>query len=129
MAKKGLISLVKDDKIKAVYIHRNAQLDKIGKRVVKLCRENTVDELKELYDRLILVDEDSRMPPEQREAYKKYMPEQCYTEDLDWTTALKYTKDATNLFGAVSLMWLIMPVSFHPGETVSVIRLTWISKL
>lgn len=95
MSKKGLISFVKDDKIKAVYIHRNAQLDKIGKRVVKICKENTVEELKILYDHMTLVDEDTPMTPEQKEAYKKYMPEQFWNEDLDWTTALQYTKDAT----------------------------------
>ncbi len=76
MSKKGIITIVKEDKIKAVYIHRNAQLEGIGKRIVRLCRENTAEELKELYDRLILVDEDMPMTQEQKEAYKKYMPEQ-----------------------------------------------------
>jgi hypothetical protein len=95
MSKKGLISFVKDDKIKAVYVHRNAQLDKIGKKVVRICIENTVEELKKLYDSLILVEEDIPMTCAQIKAYQKYMPEQCWREDLDWTTALKYTKDAT----------------------------------
>lgn len=95
MSKKGLISIVKNDNIKATYIHRNAQLEGIGKRVVRLCKENSLDELNALYDSLILVDEDTPMTQEQKEAYKKYMPEQLYSDQLDWTTALKYTKDAT----------------------------------
>ena len=95
MSKKGLISIVKNDKIKATYIHRHAQLEGIGKRVVRLCKENTLEELNALYDALILVDEDTPMTQEQKEAYKKYMPEQFYSDQLDWTTALQYTKDAT----------------------------------
>lgn len=95
MSKKGLISFVKNDKIKATYIHRNAQLEGIGKRVVRLCKENTLEELNALYDTLILVDEDTPMTQEQKEAYKKYMPEQFYSDQLSWTSALKYTKDAT----------------------------------
>jgi len=82
MSKKGLISIVKNDKVKATYIHRNAQLEGIGKRVVRLCKENTLEELNALYDALILVDEDTPMTQEQKEAYKKYMPEQLYRDQL-----------------------------------------------
>lgn len=95
MSKKGLILIVKNDNIKATYIHRHAQLEGIGKRVVRLCKENTLEELNALYDSLILVDEDTPMTPKQKKEYKKYMPEKLYNDQIDWTTALKYTKDAT----------------------------------
>jgi hypothetical protein len=95
MAKKGLISLIKNDYVKATYIHRHAQLDGIGKRVVRLCRENSIEQLNQLYESLVLVDEDTPMTKEQKQAYRKYIPEQLYTEELDWRTALKYTIDAT----------------------------------
>ena len=95
MAKKGLILIVKNDKIKATYVHRHAQLEGIGKRVVRLCKEKSLEELNDLYEALILVDEDTPMTQEQKEEYRKYIPEQLYSEQLDWTTALKYTKDAT----------------------------------
>ncbi|MDL2258411.1 hypothetical protein LJC42_04580 [Eubacteriales bacterium OttesenSCG-928-K08] len=95
MAKKGCISICKNNYLKVVYAHRNAQLDVLGKKVVKMCTTLGVDGLNELYDKIILVDEDAPMTPEQIQAYKKYMPEQLWKEDLDWSTAIGYTKDAT----------------------------------
>ncbi|MDD3217612.1 MAG: hypothetical protein PHC41_01095 [Lachnospiraceae bacterium] len=95
MTKKGSLAFIKNGKIKAIYCHRNAQLEGFGKRLVKMCKYFTLEELNQLYDYLIPVDEDSPMTEEQKEAYKSYMPEQCWKEDLDWTTALMYTKDPT----------------------------------
>lgn len=95
MSKKGSIIFIKNGKLKVVYSHRNSQMEGLGKRVVRLCRYFTPEEMNQLYDYLIPVDEDTPMTEEQKEAYKEYMPEQCWTENLDWTTALKYTKDPT----------------------------------
>lgn len=95
MSKKGLFMFIKNGKIKAIYCHRNAQLEGLGKRVVRMIKYFDLEELNQLYDYLIPVDEDTPMTPEQIEAYKEYMPEQCWKEDLDWTTALVYTKDPT----------------------------------
>ena len=95
MSKKGSFMFIKNDKIKAVYCHRNAQLEGLGKRVVRMLRYFDREELDALFDYLIPVDEDTPITKEQIEAYKEYMPEQCWKEDLDWTTALIYTKDPT----------------------------------
>jgi hypothetical protein len=51
--------------------------------------------LSALYDNLIPVDEDESMTIEQIEQYKKYIPEQLWKEDMNWTWALAYTKDIT----------------------------------
>lgn len=95
MSKKGSFMFIKNGKIKAVYCHRNAQLEGLGKRVVRMIQYFTMEELEQLYDYLEPVDEDAPMTKEQIEAYREYMPEQCFKEDLDWTTALIYTKDPT----------------------------------
>ncbi len=94
MAKKGVIVLIKDGRQKASYVHRNAELRVMGRRVVAFCRENSVNELCEIYDGITLVNQDDPMTPAQREGYKKYMPEQTWTDDFGWVEALKYTKDA-----------------------------------
>lgn len=95
MSKKGSIIFIKNGKIKEIYCHRNAQYEGLGKRIVRMLRYFTVEELNQLYDYLIPVDEDTPMTEEQKQAYKKYMPEQCWKEDLTWTEALMYTKDPT----------------------------------
>ena len=93
MTKKGIVVLIKDGKQKASYAHRNSQLRSLGRRVVKFCRDYSVDELKTIYDGITLVNQDDPMTSEQREAYKKYMPEETWTDDFGWVEALKYTKD------------------------------------
>ena len=50
---------IKNDKIKAVYCHRNAQLEGLGKRVVRMLRYFDREELDALFDYLIPVDEDT----------------------------------------------------------------------
>ena len=93
-AKKGSINFVKNNYCKVQYVHRGSDLDKMGAKLVKFLRSHTVEELDKLYDSLILVDEDDPMTAEQKEAYKKYIPEQLWSEDLTWTKALAYTKNA-----------------------------------
>lgn len=93
--KKGVIALKKNNQLKVAYSHRNSQLKGLGKRVVKMCNLLGIEGLNALYDQTVLVDEETPMTKEQIEAYKKYMPEQCWKEEMDWQTALVYTKDPT----------------------------------
>lgn len=93
--KKGMLALKKDNYLKVAYAHRNAQPDGVGKKIVKMCQTLGIEGLNDLYDRIILVDEDSPMTKEQVDAYKAYMPEKLWKEDLTWTEALVYTKDIT----------------------------------
>lgn len=95
MEKKGTIILIKNNVIKGIYIHRHAEIKCMGKRLVKLCHAKKTDGLKTLYDKLIMVKEENPMTKEQREAYKRYIPEKYWTNDLTWTQALGYTIDAT----------------------------------
>lgn len=94
MTKKGLLILLKDNYMKGIYCHRNAQPEGFGEKIVKqLCRSYSVEQLKGMYDTLIPVDEETPMTQEQKIAYQKYIPKPLWTEELTWTQALAYTKN------------------------------------
>ena len=114
MSKKGSINFIKNGKLKSVYCHRNAQLDSLGKRLVKFINSKSIDELSLLYDSLILVDEDSPMTKEQIEAFKKYMPAELWREDITWTDTLKYTKDPVKVLSD-GFKYVVDYSSFLPG--------------
>ncbi|GHU07753.1 hypothetical protein FACS1894151_02550 [Spirochaetia bacterium] len=95
MVKKGCLIFRKNGEIKLSYCHRNSHLRGLGRKVVRLCRGQTIEQLNAIFDRLILVEEESAMTAEQREAYKKYVPPENWTEDFTWTMALKYIRDIT----------------------------------
>ncbi len=114
MSKKGILVLRKGGVNKSCYCHRNAQLRALGKKVARFCREHTLDQLSAIYDGITLVDEDDPMTPEQREAYRKYMPEQTWSDDFTWTTALKYTRNVIEPL-ADGFPYLVDYETFIPG--------------
>ena len=91
--KKGVVVFKKDNYLKVLYAHRDSQPDGLGAKVVKLCRELGIDGLNELYDRAILVDEETPMTAEQREMYRPYIPEQLWVDELTWTDTLVRVKN------------------------------------
>ena len=94
MKKKGLLILLKDNYMKGIYCHRNAQPDCFGEKIVRqLCRCFTVKQLSQMYDSLIAVEEEAPMTEEQKLAYQKYIPKPLWTPELTWTQALAYTKN------------------------------------
>ncbi len=54
-----------------------------------------MDKLNRLFDEIIMVDEEEEMTPKQVQAYKNYLPQAYWNENLDWITVLKHTKDPT----------------------------------
>ena len=93
--KKGSIVLKKDNFLKVAYVHRDAQPSGLGKKVVRMCRQLGIQGLNDLYDRTILIEEETAMTAEQREAYRPYIPEQLWKDDLSWTDTLVRVKDVT----------------------------------
>jgi len=91
MQKKGSLMFIKNDRIKALYCHRSAQMEVFGRDIVTMIKHFSREELDALYDYIEMVDEDEPMTPEQIQAYKKYMPAELWKPDLNWTTALRYT--------------------------------------
>lgn len=114
MAKKGILILQKDGVQKASYCHRFSELSGLGKQVVALCRSHTPQQLRELFDGIILVDEDTPMTNEQHMAYRKYMPEQTWVDDCTWTRTLVCTRDITQPI-ADGYPWMVDYSSFPPA--------------
>ena len=94
--KKGVIVLKKNNKLKVTYSHRNSEMRLVGKRTVKWIRSAGVDAISDYYDKVIMVKEEEPMTEEQKETYKKYIPEQIWPEieNMTWQEALAWTKDA-----------------------------------
>lgn len=94
--KKGVIVLKKNNTLKVTYSHRNSEMRLVGKRVVKWIKQAGTEALSDYYDRVVMVKEEDQMTEEQRESYKKYIPEQLWPEvsKMTWSEALAWTKDA-----------------------------------
>lgn len=94
--KKGCIVIKKNNKLKVTYSHRNSEMRLVGKRVVKWIKTAGIDAISDYYDKVQLVKEEDPMTDEQRESYKKYIPEQLWPEvpNMTWPEALAWTKDA-----------------------------------
>jgi len=122
MTKKGLFGFQKNGVRKVTYSHRDSHLKGLGRKVVRLCRNYSLDQLNKLYDELILVEEDDNMTEDQKQVYKKYLPPECWNEELDWTSVLKYSRDITapildgfkylieygSFFGSMRCRWIYM---------------------
>lgn len=96
--KKGVIVFKKNNQLKVTYSHRNSEPALIGKRLVKWINNVGIDAISAYYDKVELVKEEAPMTEEQKEAYKKYIPEQLWPEieHMDWSEALAWTKDAVS---------------------------------
>mgnify|MGYP004460091763 FL=1 len=96
--KKGVIVLKKNNTLKVTYSHRNSEMRLVGKRTVKWIRSAGVDAISDYYDKVIMIKEETPMTEEQKESYKKYIPEQLWpeTEHMTWQEALAWTKDAVS---------------------------------
>ena len=94
--KKGCIVIKKNNKLKVTYSHRNSEMRLVGKRVVKWIKTAGIDAISDYYDKVQLVKEEDPMTDEQKESYKKYIPEQLWPEipNMTWPEALAWTKDA-----------------------------------
>ena len=91
--KKGVIVFKKNNKLKVVYSHYDAQYDGLGEKVVAMCRELGLQGLNDLYDRLVMVDEETPMTEEQKAGYKPFIPAKVWTDDITWTQTMIYTRN------------------------------------
>ena len=120
MTKKGLLVFRKNGVEIAAYSHRDSHLRGLGRKVVRLCRYFSVDELNKLFDGIILVNDNDEMSSEQIIAYKKYLPEENWNENLDWCSVLKYCRDITAPL-KYGLLYMVNYISFRGS-----LRCRWI---
>ena len=93
--KKGCIAMKKDNYLKVTYSHRNSEMPLLGAKVVEWIRAAGSDAISEYFDKVRVIREEDPMSPEQIESYNKYLPKELRTDDLTWTKALAWTKDAS----------------------------------
>ena len=92
--KKGCIVLKKGNFLKVTYSHRNSEPEGIGTKLVKWIQKDGPEAIAKYFDEVQVIREEDPMTPEQVESYKKYIPEQLWKDDLTWTEALAWTKNA-----------------------------------
>ena len=109
MGTRGCYGFRKNGIDKLTYNHYDSYPDYLGKIMVNFCKETSLDEMNEIFDRLILVDEGGKPTPEQIEECKKYYdgsvsrqtPEDWYCllrnaqgEPKEYKNGLRYMTDA-----------------------------------
>lgn len=95
MTTKGLFGFRKNGVQKVTYCHRESYPGGLGSKVVAFCRSTSIEKMNELFEVIIMVDDEEKMTPQQVQAYKNYLPQEYWNENLDWNTVLKYSKDPT----------------------------------
>lgn len=92
--KKGCIVLKKNNYLKVSYSHRNSQMQGLGAKLVGWIRDAGAQSISDYFDRVQVIREEDPMTQEQRESYRKYVPEKLFRDDMTWSQALAWTKDA-----------------------------------
>ncbi|MBR6114046.1 MAG: hypothetical protein IKQ10_02580 [Oscillospiraceae bacterium] len=92
--KKGSIVLKKNGFLKVTYSHRNSEPEGIGAGLVQWIRSAGAASVSAYFDRVNVIREEDPMTDEQRENYRKYVPETLWKPDMTWTEALAWTKNA-----------------------------------
>lgn len=95
MPTKGLFGFRRNGTEKLTYNHRESYPQGLGRKVVDFCRNLSVQELNNLFDELIIVDDEDPITAEQIQAYKNYLAAEHWSENLDWKTVLRYNNDPT----------------------------------
>lgn len=90
MGTRGCYGFRKNGIDKLTYNHYDSYPDYLGKIMVTFCKETSLDEMNEIYDRLILVNENDKPTQEQIEECKRYYngDVSCKTSE-DWYCLLR----------------------------------------
>lgn len=97
MGTRGCYGFRKNGIDKLTYNHYDSYPDYLGKIMVTFCKETSLDEMNEIYDRLILVNKSEKPTSEQVEECKRY-----YSGDVsnnmpeDWYCLLRNTQGEPN---------------------------------
>lgn len=81
MGTRGLFGLRKNNKDKTTYNHYDSYPSYLGEIMVEFIKNNSLKKMNELYDKLIMIDEEfktSQFTKEQKEKYKEFMKKQDF---------------------------------------------------
>lgn len=83
----------RDGVTKATYNHYDSYPDYLGESIVKFVRETSVGELNEIFDRIIMVEEDSKPTVEQINESIIYYDDRVSTGQIDeWYALLRHSQ-------------------------------------
>ena len=99
MSTRGCYGFRKNGVDKLTYNHFDSYPDCLGKIMVEFCKETSIEEMSEIFDRIILVNEENKPTKEQIEECKKYYNGNvgdCTIED--WGCLLRETQGHPNVY-------------------------------
>lgn len=99
MGTRGCYGFRKNGIDKLTYNHYDSYPDYLGKIMVTFCKETSLDEMNEIYDRLILVNTGGKPTAEQIEECKQYYDGNVSNQTVeDWYCLLRKTQGDLNVY-------------------------------
>lgn len=99
MGTRGCYGFRKNGIDKLTYNHFDSYPDGLGRDVVKFCKETSIEEMNEIFDRIILIDENSKPTAEQIvECMKYYNGDVSTRTQEDWYCLLRETQGNLSVY-------------------------------
>lgn len=99
MGTRGLYGFRKNGIDKLTYNHWDSYPEGLGKDIVQFCKETSLAEMNEIFDRIILVEKDSKPNTQQIKECIKYFNEDVGTGSIyDWYCLLRETQGNLNVY-------------------------------
>jgi len=99
MGTRGLYGFRKNGIDKTTYNHYDSYPDYLGAMIVKFCKETSIEEMNEIFDRIVLVDEDSKPTKQQiAECMDYYDSDVSKQTPEDWYCLLREAQGAPDAY-------------------------------
>lgn len=99
MGTRGLYGFRKNGVDKTTYNHFDSYPDWLGNEVVKFCKETSIEEMNEIFDRIVLVKEMDKPTVEQISECIEYYNESVSTKSVeDWYCLLRKAQGDLNVY-------------------------------
>jgi len=105
MGTRGAFGFFKDGVHKVTYNHFDSYPSELGKHVLDIAKQFSIDELNKMFDRIEMVDMDSTPTPGQIEKCRKYINLNVSTQsETDWYCLLREAQGDLSAYAEVGLM-------------------------
>jgi hypothetical protein len=98
MGTRGIYGLRKGGVDKLTYNHYDSYPEGLGADIVRFCENHTLEQLHEIFDKIILVDEETKPTAEQIEEIKKYNRNLSGHTDDEWYNLLRNTQGDLSVY-------------------------------
>lgn len=101
MGTRGLYGFRKNGIDKLTYNHYDSYPDWLGENIVQFCQQTSIEEMHEIFDRIILVDENSKATAKQIKECIEYYDEHVSTQTpTEWYCLLRNAQGNPNVYKA-----------------------------